>query len=325
MATEILRLEITENEARSIRGLLDEMLADDRMRDQYFLLEQVHVLAQDLPRRVRETFYRFRRQQAEAVLHVVGSPVLLDGVPPTPGGYPETELGFELNDAQVLHGLYGSLLGEPFGFTSQRNGSIYNTIVPLPTHAHTPNSSSGSDHDFGFHVEDAFHPMRGDFIGLVCMRNEEEAPTTIACVDGIDTLKPDERDILFEPLFDVGHNPIHRTSGLVAEKRQPVFYGLSDRPYLTINFAALDLEKFTGLQRSALDNLLTYLEQNRTSVVLQSREYVYIDNYRCAHARDAFVPQYGDSARWLTRVVFTSDLRKSRSMRESTLSRAIAA
>lgn len=325
MTTEILRLEITENESRSIRGLLDEILADRRMRDQFFLLEQSHVLAQDLPRRVRETFYRFRRQEAEAVLHVVGSPVLVDGVPPTPGGYLETEPGFELNDAQVLHGLYGSLLGEAFGFTSQRNGSIYNTIVPLPGYASTPNSSSGSNHDFGFHVEDAFHPMRGDFIGLVCMRNAEQAPTTISCVDGIDTLKPEERDILFEPLFDVGHNPIHRTSGLVAEQRQPVFYGLPDRPYLTINFASLDLRKFTGLQRSALANLLAYLEYNRASVVLQSREYVYIDNYRCAHARDAFEPQYGDEARWLTRVVFTSDLRKSRTLRESTLARAIAA
>lgn len=324
MATELLRLEITDDEARSIRGLLDEILADSRMRDQHFLLERAHVLAQELPRRVRETFYRFRRQEAEPVLHVVGSPVLLDAVPPTPGGYPETEPGFELNDAQVLHGLYGSLLGEAFGFTSQRDGSVYNTIVPLPGYANTPNSSSGSARDFGFHVEDAFHPMRGDFIGLVCMRNEERAPTTIACVDGIDTLKPEERDILFEPLFEVGHNPIHQASGPAPDRRRAVFYGRPDRPYLTVNFAAMDLEKYTGRQRSALINLLAYLEYNCTSVVLESREYVYIDNFRCAHARDSFQPMYGDAARWLTRVVFTSDLRKSGTMRENTLSRAIA-
>lgn len=325
MTTPVLCLELSEQERRSIRALLDDLVADDRMSEQNVLLDQAHMLAHELPRRVREVFYRFRLNESEPVLHIVNSPVLLDGVPPTPTRYVETEPGFRLNDAQILHGIYGSLLGEPFGFSSQRNGSVYNTIVPLPQLAGTPNSSSGSAHDFGFHVEDAFHPARGDYIGLVCMRNEERAPTTIASIDGIDTLTAEELDLLFEPRFRVGHNPIHETSGVVEEERQAVLFGSPERPYLKVNFAALDLDEYEGVEFTALLGLRKYLEANRVSVVLRTGEYVYIDNFRCAHARDAFEPLFGERARWLTRVVFTHDLRKSRELRESAGSRVIAA
>lgn len=325
MTTPILRLVLSEPERRSIRALLDQLVLDPRMSDQDVLLDQAHLLAQDLPRRVREVFYGFRLSEAEPVLHIVNSPVLTDGVPPTPTRYIETEPGFRLNDAQILHGLYGSLLGEAFGFSSQRNGSVYNTIVPLPQLAGTPNSSSGSTHDFGFHVEDAFHPARGDYIGLVCMRNDEKAPTTIASIDGIDTLTAEELDLLFEPRYRVAHNPIHETSGVVEEQRQAVLFGSRERPYLKVNFAALNIDEYSGAEYTALLGLRGYLEANRVSVVLRSGEYVYIDNYRCAHARDAFEPLFGDGARWLTRVVFTHDLRKSRVMRGSAASRVIAA
>ncbi|WP_192881045.1 MULTISPECIES: hypothetical protein [unclassified Photorhabdus] len=81
------------------------------------------------------------------------------------------------------------------GFTSQRNGSIYNNIIPFEELQNVPNSSSGSNKDFGFHVEDAFHPARAEFLGLVCMRNEERAPTTISCIDGIE-LTDKEKELL---------------------------------------------------------------------------------------------------------------------------------
>lgn len=324
MATNIRRLELDADEAAATRALLDEITADRRMLDQHRFVEHAHVLAQELPRRVRQCFYAFKREEATPVLHVTGNPVLADGPGPTPISYVELEPGFELNDAQILHGLYGSLLGEPIGFTSQRNGSIYNTIVPMPDLASTANSSSGSRYEFGFHVEDAFHPARADFIGLLCLRNDEEAATTISCVDGVE-LAPEELDVLFEPRFRIGHNPIHSTSGVVTEERQAVLYGRRDRPYVRVNFATLRPDQHQGLERRALEGLLSHFERNRVALVLRSRDCVYIDNYRCVHARDAFQARFGPRARWLTRVVFTSDLRKSIDMRESTATRAIAA
>jgi hypothetical protein len=324
MSTPVIRLELTEEEAGQTRKLLTDVTADSRMFDQFTLVEEAHLLAQELPRRVRETFYRFKRQEAAPVLHVTGNPVLADGPGPTPERNIETEPGFTLNDAQILHGLYGSLLGEAVGFTSQREGSIYNTIVPFQELATTANSSAGSRFDFGFHVEDAFHPTRAEFIGLACMRNEEGAATTVSCVDGVD-LTTQERDALFEPRFKIGHNPIHSTSGIVNEERRAILFGHRDRPYVTVNFATLDIEEYEGVERRALDKLLRHFEDNRTSLVLRSRDCVYIDNYRCVHARDAFKPFFGARARWLSRVVFTTDLRKSSALRQTAQTRAIAA
>jgi L-asparagine oxygenase len=324
MPTNILRLTLTDREVTATRALLDDIVGDRRMLDQHYFVEHAHVLAQELPRRVRQVFYRFKREEAAPVLHVTDNPVLLGGAGPTPTTYVEVEPGFELNDAQILHGLYGSLLGEPIGFTSQRQGSIYNTIVPMPQLAETANSSSGSRYEFGFHVEDAFHPARADFIGLLCMRNYERAATTISCIDGID-LAPDEREALFQPRFRIGHNPIHTTAGVVTEDLLPVLFGRRERPYVRVNFAALDLEEYHGLERRALDKLLHHFECNRVALVLQGSEFVYVDNYRCVHARDAYDARFGPEARWLVRVVFTSDLRKSSDLRESTMTRAIAA
>ncbi|MCZ4099174.1 TauD/TfdA family dioxygenase [Streptomyces sp. H39-C1] len=325
MATSVLRLELTADEAVETRKLLDEISEDPRMTDQYYFLERSHVLSHELPRRVRETFYRFKRREEGGVLHVAGSPVLRDGAGATPTSYVETEPGFAINDAQVLHGLYGALLGEPIGFTSQRAGSIYNTIAPMPHLAEISNSSSGSKFDFGFHVEDAFHPARPDFLGLACMRNDEQAGTTVSCVDGIDNLKPEERDALFAPRFNIGHNPIHETSGTVEENWQPIFFGRRERPYVRVNFAALDLADYSGVERGALQRLKEYLEENKATLVLQAGEFVYVDNFRCVHARDAYEPLPAGKSRWLSRVVFTSDLRKSAGLRSETMSRSIYA
>lgn len=324
MTTSFIRVQPNESEKRSIRALLDDLISDNRMLRQEKLLEHAPIAAQELPRRIREVFHHFKRNEEEPVLLVTDNPVLLGNSEPTPECYPELDVDYKLNDAQVLHGLYGSLLGEAVGFTSQRNGSVYNNIIPLTSHLSISNSSSGSKFDFGFHVEDAFHPARADYIGLVCMRNEERAATTVSCIDGV-PLTQEETAILFEPRFRINHNPIHSTSDVVRETAQPILFGHPDRPYVRINVAALCIDEYTGLERQALDKLIEYFTQNRLAVTLRSRDCIYIDNYRCVHARDAYNAFFGPNARWLSRVVFTNDLRKSRPLRASVRARAIAA
>jgi alpha-ketoglutarate-dependent taurine dioxygenase len=112
---------------------------------------------------------------------------------------------------------------------------------------------------------------------------------------------------------------------VVSESGQPVLFGRRDRPYVRINAATLRINDYTGLERRALDGLLDYFVRNKAGVALKSRDFIYIDNFRCVHARDAYQAKFGPNARWLTRVVFTNDLRKSRTMRASQETRAIAA
>ncbi|MFD0399949.1 TauD/TfdA family dioxygenase [Kitasatospora sp. NPDC059811] len=325
MPTSVLRLELTDSEALQVRKLLDDVLLDPRILDQHYFLEQAHVIAHELPRRIRETFYSFKRNEREVALHMVGSPATRGALSPTPTRYVETEPGYEINESQVLHGLYGSLLGEPIGYVSQRAGSLFNSIIPIPGLAGVANSSSGSNHDFGFHIEDAFHPTRPDFLGLVCLRNDEGAGTTLSSIEGIDTLTPQEWEVLWEPRFRIGHNPIHETSGVIDEEQQSIFFGNRENPYFRVNFAALRIDELTGIERTALEKLHEFLQRNKVTLVLRGGEFVYVDNYRCAHARDAYTPLPEGRSRWLSRLCVTNDLRKSSMLRADTMSRAIAA
>ncbi|KAB0489339.1 Taurine catabolism dioxygenase TauD, TfdA family [Pseudomonas vancouverensis] len=324
MTTTIEKITLSEQEQQQIRGLLDEVMQIPMMTNQYAFMESSALYAQELPRRVRRKFYEFQRYEEAAALLVAGSPVLGQGAGPSPSSFIELDKDYRLNDAKILHGLYGSLLGEAIGFTSQRSGSIYNNIIPLKELSAVSNSSSGSDLDFGFHVEDAFHPARAEYLGLVCMRNDELASTTISCVDGVE-LSVEEKQTLFEPRFRIPHNPIHDTTDAVEEVLQPIFFGHWDAPYVKINAAALNLSEYVGVELQALTKLLSHFAKNRIEVVLEATGCIFVDNYRCVHARDSFKANYGGSARWLARVVFASSLRKSRSMRNSVMTRAINA
>jgi L-asparagine oxygenase len=324
MATKVKRLILDEQEKIKVRILLDEIVQDHSMTNQYVFMEKAVLFAQELPRRVREEFYAFKRNEEAAALLVSGNPVLTGGAGPSPSRYIELDESYRLNDAKILHGLYGSLLGEGVGFTSQRGGSLFNNIVPLDEHKNISNSSGGSYLDFGFHVEDAFHPARAEYLGLVCMRNNERAATVISCIDGIE-LSAEETEVLFEPRFNISHNPIHSTSDIIEETSQAIFFGHRNAPYIKINAAALNIEDYDGIERQALEKLLDHFAEHRVSVMLEATDCVFVDNYRCVHARDSFKANYGEGARWLARVVFASDLRKSRGMRDSIDTRSINA
>ncbi|WP_166362294.1 TauD/TfdA family dioxygenase [Pseudomonas akapageensis] len=324
MTTVVKKLVPSAQEKQQIRSLLDEIMKEPGMGNQYLFMEKAALYAQELPRRIREEFYQFKRREESAVLLVSENPVLLNGAGPSPSKHIEIDPEYRLNDAKILHGLYGSLLGEGIGFTSQREGSIYNNIVPLKDYSKIPNSSGGSNLDFGFHVEDAFHPARAEYLGLVCMRNDECAATTVSCIDGIE-LTPEEKRALFELRFKISHNPIHSTSNVVEETSQAILFGHEDMPYVKINAARMNLDEYQGVERRALEKLLHHFEQNRVAMMLKPTDCIFVDNYRCVHARDSFEANYGEGARWLARVVFASNLRKSRTMRDSVATRAINA
>lgn len=98
------------------------------MDNQYTFMEKAAIYVQELPRPIRAEFYNFKRREEAAVLWVSDNPVLLEGAGPRPSKHIEIESDYRLNDAKILHGLYGYLLGEGVGFTSQRDGSLYNNI-----------------------------------------------------------------------------------------------------------------------------------------------------------------------------------------------------
>jgi len=129
MVTSVKRILLSRAEHVQVRSLLDEILREPEMSNQYSFMEKAALYAHELPRGIREAFYDFKRNEEDSALLVVGNPVLAGGPGPTPSRYVELDENYRLNDAEILHGLYGALLGEAIGFTSQRNGS---TILLFP-------------------------------------------------------------------------------------------------------------------------------------------------------------------------------------------------
>lgn len=83
-------------------------------------------------------------------------------------------------------------------------------VLPIKGHENEQLGPS-SDSLLTWHTEDAFHPLRGDFIGFSCLRNPNGAATTIGNVDSLD-LSSAVQDVLFESRFGIHMRPEEITS-----------------------------------------------------------------------------------------------------------------
>jgi hypothetical protein len=302
------------------RLLVDRFL-DDILRERSTVsadgfLQDAHVLAQELPKRIRMEAYRFKLAESAIALCIKNNPIS-PNLPPTPSqisGRRNT-----LDRQEILHVLYCSLIGEPFAWSSIQNGNLINDVIPICENADKP-MSSGSTHLFDFHTEDAFHPWAGDYLGLLCLRNPSRTPTLIACIDDI-TLGGESMKLLFERRFVIGANVAHDVP--VSARRIPVLFGSRSRPYLRIN-TNVDPQLADDQQAlNAYRELVDQLREHSKEVVLEPGDCFVLDNLRAAHGRSSYKPEYAGADRWLKRIYITSDLRKSRRLRVTSESRLI--
>ncbi|VVN90734.1 hypothetical protein [Pseudomonas fluorescens] len=92
MATVVKKLILTNQQNQQIRSLLDEIIQDPEMTNQYCFMEKAALYAQELPRKIREEFYGFKRSEEVSALLVSGSPVLDKGAGPSPSRHIELEM-----------------------------------------------------------------------------------------------------------------------------------------------------------------------------------------------------------------------------------------
>jgi hypothetical protein len=323
----ILQICLNDGEKRYVKSILDEIFAISPPTENDLLHDCV-LYSQELPLRIRKIFYAFKTYESHLGIHVINTPIDVESIGKTPNYFRELQENYSLNEIEVLHAIFGSLLGEPFGFKSQRNGHVFNTIIPLKDKSHVANLSAGSKFDFQFHTEDAFHDFSSDYLGLACVRNLENCPTIISSIQGELGEKMDEkiRQILFEHRFNIRSNAIHEGIDSNNLEKKPILFGDPKDPYIKVNLhdfrdevlsSEYDLETI-----NAIRILISTLESNKISVNLSSGDLLYIDNLKVVHGRSRYEPNW-DNPRWLIRVIFTKDLRKSRSSRAALESRVI--
>ena len=309
-------VELSEAERQDIRAMLLQIKQDSQSVDETWFLEHCPVFAHELPRRIRSIFHDFRTKECPSCILVKNNPITSEDISPTPSFHRRRGEIHQLKLGQFLHGLYMSLLGEPFGFRSQQNGRVFNDLIPIQN---CPANSSSGHGDVGFHTEDCIQPFMPDYLGFLCLRNEEKAKTKLSSITEL-TIPEETVDVLFQNIF-----PRFKGSNKVPDSGQQgmsALFGDRARPYL--RYGSFNEAAFTPAAHEALSLLSAQLKEKARTVILEQGDCLYVDNFYTVHGRVAYEPRYDGTGRWFCRLVANRDLRKLRTLRESPECRIIS-
>ena len=191
------RLALREEELGEIRLLVREVASRHSAVEGADFLDNVSTYAQELPRRLRAFLNTFRLTEPSGVCLISGYPVDDAKVGKTPSHWRKKPDESYTMEEGIFLNLCGALLGDAIAWSHQRDGLICQDLVPIEGHANKM-IGSGSELELVWHTEDASYSYRGDYIGLMCLRNPDAVPTTFALIDEV-RLEPDQVEVLFEP------------------------------------------------------------------------------------------------------------------------------
>jgi Fe(II)/alpha-ketoglutarate-dependent arginine beta-hydroxylase len=312
------RLALTEEELGEIRLLVREVASRHSSVEGADFLDSVSTYAHEMPRRLRVFLNTFRLTEPSGVCLISGYPVDDAKVGKTPPHWRKKTDGPYTMEVEVFLNLCGALLGDAIAWSHQRDGLICQDLVPIEGHANKM-IGSGSELELVWHTEDASYSYRGDYIGLMCLRNPDAVPTTFALIDEV-RLDLDQVEVLFEPRFVFRPDPSHPTDS--EGEKASVLFGDPRFPYVRFDPYCMDRPE-TEEARSAMDYLTRAIDEKLTGVALLPGECLFIDNYKAVHGRSSFKARFDGTDRWLKRINVARDLRKSRAVRKAPASRVI--
>jgi len=334
---------LNQQEIQAVESLVGELLARKETVSEHQFFEDIALYAHELPRQLREFMLHMKYGDRASVWIVAGFPVDDQAIGRTPAHWSQAT-GMTKRE-ETAFALFSALSGDMFGWATQQNGTIIHNIMPIRGHEQEQ-LGSGSAALLAWHTEEAFHPLRCDYLALMCLRNPDRVPTTVASVDMVN-LSDEVRRILFEPRFiilpdnshfagygAVGAEEIEQDRSLsdsyqgIARmnsdpEKVPVLYGHPTAPYMAVDPYYMRVPEHDKKARDALNALTQALDEQLRDIVLTAGDCCYIDNYRSVHGRKAFAARYDGTDRWLKRINLTRDLRKSRASRADSASRVI--
>ncbi len=325
-------------EQRAVRDIARELAATFPAADGPEYLRAAALACHRLPDRLRAFLIDRRVQEDCPAFTICGFPIDDSAIGPTP-----TRWGCQPDRRSTAAEttwltLCGSVIGDLFGWATQQDGAVVHDIAPSRANEYSQVGSSSAEL-LWWHTEEAFHPLKCDYLGLICLRNNDGVATTISFLDGTE-LAAEVKSVLFEPRFvirpDDSHLSDHRRDPQLlvgkeselmraAEQRLArmtsspqhvaLLSGDFDAPYLSIDPFYMDIPVDDTHARAAFESVCAALEDRMTEVVLRAGEILFIDNYRAVHGRKPFHARYDGTDRWLKRINITRDLRKSRAFR----------
>jgi Fe(II)/alpha-ketoglutarate-dependent arginine beta-hydroxylase len=336
-------IQLSQSDIKSVKSLLSRITARyDSAEDPDFLKEAA-LYAHELPLRARACLNHFKlAEPASPACIISGYPVDQAKIGKTPDHWAGQVDAARTLEEEILLALFSSLLGDVFGWATQQDGHIIHDVMPIRDHR-GEQIGTGSEQEITWHNEDAFHPCRGDYVAMMCMRNQDRVPTTMASIDslGVDYEK---LKVLFEPRFvirpDYSHSKennsavddvastqqsaFNRMDKMLREpEKVAVLFGDRKSAYIRLDPFFMDPPDDQEA-RLALNTLTGLIDANLSEVVLEPGDICFIDNYKVVHGRKAFKARFDGTDRWLKRINITRDLRRSREFRATPLSRTVS-
>ena len=339
-------LSLSAHEVTAVQALAREIALEHKSVEDAEFMRRATVYAHELPRRVRQFLNDFKLlEPALGVCVVSGYPVDNNRIGKTPSHWKWRVDAATSLEEQIVFVLYACLLGDHFAWATQQDAHLIHDVFPIESNR-DEQLSTGSEQDLWWHTEDAFHPLRADYIGLMCLRNLDHVPTTIGAPD-LSRLSREQLDILFERRYlitpDESHSEknesdLHKQArehddgaiGSAYDKIKKLSYSPPKVPILfgsqTTPYVCLDPHFTTPLDdqaSAALNALVRTVDENMHEIILEPGDCCFVDNYRIVHGRKAFKARYDGTDRWLKRLNLTRDLRKSQGARAGRETRVV--
>jgi Fe(II)/alpha-ketoglutarate-dependent arginine beta-hydroxylase len=303
--------------------LLDEVGNAYRDVQSVAFLEAAALIAQELPRPLREFLCKARCREEHAVFVIAARDIIGPITTPTPRDWRDVQSPSPAHRAEIFLVLVASLLGDVFGWTTQQNSRYVHDVHPM---LGVENEQIGwsSLTPLTWHTEDAFHPHRADYLALLCLRNPDGVATTCWSVKNLD-VDPVDEEVLWQQRFlirpDQSHLPKYNDTAVrlfdrIEEMmRNPtkvsVLFGNRRRPYLRIDPDYMIAVPGDEQAARALAAISRTIERNLYGLVLRDGDLGIIDNFQVVHGRQAFRARFDGSDRWLKRVNIKRDLRQA--------------
>ncbi len=318
----ISRLRLTQADAVSIRSLAQRMLDETAGHSIKSQLQRFAVGSHELPMSVRQALVDLRLSDTHAGGLVLSGLSLIDSeLGPTPSdGSVERTAEVALVDAMLL--LIASLMGDPISHAGIDDGRLIRNVCPMPGREATQLGSSSTS-ELTWHVEDAFHDFRADWLFLFCLRNPQGTTTSFARLSDV-PLSDETASMLFQERFLISPDSSHLGGEAVPpDQRIAVLSGDPAAPFLRLDPAFMSKPHDDDEAWRALTTFIEAIDRELGFVVLRPGDLFIIDNYRSVHGRRPFQAKYKGEDRWLRVAHTTADLRKSAGKRTGLHGRAL--
>jgi Fe(II)/alpha-ketoglutarate-dependent arginine beta-hydroxylase len=334
----VVRYELSDAEIAALDSLISELEASGHDPASPPFHDEAWSFVPHLPPGLQRLLARFRLDETAAACHIAGYPVDDLRLGPTPASLHDArELGAGARE-EFFIGLVAMCLGDVFNWATLQNGRLIHDVMPIRGEE-TAQSGHGSKTLLEWHVEDAFHPHRADYLLLMGLRNPGTVSTIVSSIRGI-PIPADDARILGERRFHILPDdehihqlaksfPLHPGLARMRSMREDpplvsVLFGASDEPYIRIDPVYMRCQDGDDEAEEALGRLVHQIASAQVDVVVDPGDILILDNFLAVHGRRPFAAQYDGRDRWLKKTLVTRDLRKSRDSRSSPNARVLA-